>query len=958
MKRLAIILIIMLIGLFSQVPQIQAREKADGNFEWLNTYEISTDFMYGYEPVLTKDNGYLYHDRYSVQKVDETGKIAWKIELGDEESYWLQTFTETEDNGYFFVGSSDGLIVTKVDKNGKTKWNSTLPYYNVNSIMETKDGGCLIDGRGKDDAQLLVKLDKNGKRTWVKDIQELKYVQSDNDKFGFISQTKDGGYILSTGGESKPSYVALVDANGKLKWKNEFKKMNLEIRKGLRTRDNGFLFVGTNYNQAKREHDVYVLKLTENGKEQWSYLSDIHMYNIGTVKETESGNIVIVDYSTNPTQYFVLGTNGSFKLSNILDKNLSNGIDRLTGLEETKDKGLVFFADYWGGLFEENLYIVKYNQEGKLIWEKKFMGGEEYLRGSQFKKTKDGGFIGTAHNTSLQQPKNKSIIFKMNENGDSEWLKTIDGKVMFVPEISEDSLIIGGRLSGNQGFVGRIPLVSKNEKTIKEISSDHQYMIFHSRGESQKIKIHANYSNGKKEDITDDVRWEFIDARLVSVDKGNVTSIAGGRTVMRANYMQHTVDIPVTVSLNQDVVWERTFPSDSSYEGKMIQPTQDGGYVLAARRSSGLYFAKLDKKGFVEWDKEVKSDVEIPRGIIRNTKDKGYILGANIYVKDGPKEFKPLLVIEKLSQKGKIIWSKQYAGIDNFSNLEPTKDGGYIISYGKNIMKLDKQGKVRWSTSFKYGGGVVHETQDGGFIVSGEKVIKIDSQGKEIWSKKYNLPPENLELTQDGGFIIACNQFLTKVDKNGQVEWNKTMEDSSSYFLYIKSIKPTQDGGYIIGSDVEYGFDQDHGVKLFKLDSAGKEQWTTIIGITDDESLDDIQEVKENEYIFLGETYWHKMYIVKVKKEKSQEKLFKDLSASPNNLVMKSGETQSVKILVNFEDGSTLDVTDQSSIMFDFSQVASFSGGELLVGPVSSGEYRITVQFQGMAIEIPIFVTE
>lgn len=134
-----------------------------------------------------------------------------------------------------------------------------------------------------------------------------------------------------------------------------------------------------------------------------------------------------------------------------------------------------------------------------------------------------------------------------------------------------------------------------------------------------------------------------------------------------------------------------------------------------------------------------------------------------------------------ISQNPAILWQKTIGG-DNFDvmlALEPTPDGGYIMG--------------GYSTS----------------NASGEK--SENSKGSEdIW--------------------------IVKVDGSGNILWQKTIGGSGQDFIF--SIKPTTDGGYIVGaaSDSNISGDKTENSRggldywIFKLDNSGNITWQKTYG--------------------------------------------------------------------------------------------------------------------------------
>jgi hypothetical protein len=215
----------------------------------------------------------------------------------------------------------------------------------------------------------------------------------------------------------------------------------------------------------------------------------------------------------------------------------------------------------------------------------------------------------------------------------------------------------------------------------------------------------------------------------------------------------------------------------------------------------------------------------------------------------------------KLKQNGKIEWDKTIGGIfdDNFKSVIQTSDGGYALIGESNsitsvekdedsrgftdywIVKLNKKGDVEWNKTIGGSGTElidnIVQTSDGGYILagssdsytSGEKsedsrgffdywAVKLDKNGNIQWNKTIGGSGfeflSGVELTADGGVVLAgfsesnaswektensrggFDYWLVKLSKEGRIQWDKTIGGDGGDFG--RGIKQTNDGGYVI----------------------------------------------------------------------------------------------------------------------------------------------------------------
>ncbi len=118
------------------------------------------------------------------------------------------------------------------------------------------------------------------------------------------------------------------------------------------------------------------------------------------------------------------------------------------------------------------------------------------------------------------------------------------------------------------------------------------------------------------------------------------------------------------------------------------------------------------------------------------------------------------LFLSKISQNGKVLWSKSYGTSSNEKGLQllACKDGGFILLGQSNasfppyqclIVKTNGNGDVQWSKLYMRTGSPttprsINETRDGGYLICGEDaatrvlLFKINSIGNITWEKQYS----------------------------------------------------------------------------------------------------------------------------------------------------------------------------------------------------------------------------
>lgn len=350
------------------------------------------------------------------------------------------------------------------------------------------------------------------------------------------------------------------------------------------------------------------------------------------------------------------------------------------------------------------------------------------------------------------------------------------------------------------------------------------------------------------------------------------------------------VSIP-TVLFGQG--WERTYGGNDYDYGNSVQQTTDGGYIITGYTTSfgngwsDVYLIKTDGNGDTLWTKTYGGGGIDDGRSIQQTTDGGYIItGSTSSFGNGLSD----VYLIKTDGNGDTLWTKAFGGGKNdigFS-VQQTTDGGYIVtgstdSFGNGLLdvyliKTDENGDALWTKTF--GGGEnddglsVQQTADGGYIVTGLTysfganvyLIKTDSNGELVWAEFYGGDDVDGgwsgQQTNDGGYIIAgysssfgngeVDFYLVKTDLNGDTLWTRTYGgEANDKGFYVQQ---TSDGGYILtGFTSSFG----HGsidLYLIKTDDIGDTLWTKKFGGGYGDAGTSVQQTTDGGFIIVGYT--------------------------------------------------------------------------------------------------------
>ena len=249
----------------------------------------------------------------------------------------------------------------------------------------------------------------------------------------------------------------------------------------------------------------------------------------------------------------------------------------------------------------------------------------------------------------------------------------------------------------------------------------------------------------------------------------------------------------IRTTANGRQIWSRLYGGNGWDWGRFVRETPDGGFIVTgsvdslATGSSDLWLFKTDAYGEMQWSRTFGGIENDHANCVQPTPDGGYILtGATTSYSIGADD----LWIIKTDAVGATQWMLTFGGysFDEGFFVEPISDGNYIVlgttssrGAGRSdawLIKLTAGGSMVWSQTLGGPewdwGSTVHETHDGGFIITGTTfssgagssdvwLLKTDSRGQQLWSRTFGGNGLDFGLagqpTTDGGYIIVGRTY-------------------------------------------------------------------------------------------------------------------------------------------------------------------------------------------------------
>jgi len=328
--------------------------------------------------------------------------------------------------------------------------------------------------------------------------------------------------------------------------------------------------------------------------------------------------------------------------------------------------------------------------------------------------TQDGGYIvsGRKNKADRGGQENDFLVLKLDSIGDVDWAKTFDG---------------GG---DDRGYDA-------------QPTSDGGYIMV---GSSDSFGEGGGRANALvvKMDASGNIEWantyggrsfEMLYYVLQTNDGGYIT------TGWTSSFGAGGSDILIMKLSSTGVLeWAKTWGGSTGDRGFSIQPTSDGGYILAGTTNEvgtdvdndGLVL-KLDSEGVVEWARVIgpsgTSDWTLEA---EQTPDGGYIIGGSTDAY-GAGDHDALFI--ELDSTGELEWAKVLGDEtdDKAGGIQVTPDGGYLStgwSGGDGVstpndffnVKVDSSGNLEWAhlsggKDIEYGWKTV-QTPDHGIVAA------------------------------------------------------------------------------------------------------------------------------------------------------------------------------------------------------------------------------------------------
>jgi len=356
------------------------------------------------------------------------------------------------------------------------------------------------------------------------------------------------------------------------------------------TEDGGYVIAGTKYSYepALLSQIVWLIRTDTNGYKVWDRIFGGPQSDVGYFVQQTSDRGYIIAGST---ESFGAGGKDAWLIKTDADGNEvwnktfgGSRNDWARSAQQTSDGGYIVTGSmysYNAAHLSQMVWLIKTDANGNEVWDKIF-GGPLDDWGNFVQQTSDGGYIITGATKSYGEGGNSALwLIKTDSGGNEAWDRTFSGPRdaigYSVQQTRDGGYIVSGSKIPYSGGTGEIWLIKTDadgnktwDKTFEGSGDDVGKSVLQTRDGGYIVIGSKASSGGGSQSV-----W------LIKIDdKGNV-------------------------------MWDRTFGESGWNEGKSVQQTSDGGYIITGStypygsggKGSIVWLIKADGKGYKIWDR-------------------------------------------------------------------------------------------------------------------------------------------------------------------------------------------------------------------------------------------------------------------------------------------------------------------------------------------------------------------
>ncbi|SMB93233.1 hypothetical protein SAMN00808754_0823 [Thermanaeromonas toyohensis ToBE] len=337
----------------------------------------------------------------------------------------------------------------------------------------------------------------------------------------------------------------------------------------------------------------------------------------------------------------------------VLEWSHTLGIGEARCVVQTKDGGYVLTGWTNSGQEGSEVFLVRCNEKGNILWSKTFKGNGHSC-GYSVKEVREGGFIIVGDTKSKDGYDHDVYVVRTDEKGEPLWERNFGGQycdyAWSVQQTRDGGFIFAG---GTESFGAGL------------------YDIYLIKLDAAGNKLWERTYGGKGSDCGYAVQ---------ELDDGGYL-IAGNSESFSAGYPDVYL---IKTDVNGQIIWQKTYGGQGSDYGWSLTLTSDGGYVIAGEKEIvsdqgnilAAYLFKVDPEGKVLWEKTYGNKTSSFYAI-SPVKGGGYVLTGKKETAQGGYA----VYVVRTNKSGDPVWETTIEGLGyncGYSILQ-SRDRGYVL---------------------------------------------------------------------------------------------------------------------------------------------------------------------------------------------------------------------------------------------------------------------------------------
>jgi hypothetical protein len=338
---------------------------------------------------------------------------------------------------------------------------------------------------------------------------------------------------------------------------------------------------------------------------------------------------------------------------------------------------------------------------------------------------------------------------------------------------------------------------------------------------------------------------------IVLTHDGNILAVGTTNYLHFPPYSGDALFMKLT--LEGDVLWERTWGGEGYEQAWSVTPAGDGGYYIFGETDShgaggrDFFLVKITEHGTDDWFRTYgRARREWPYGMLRLSNGDLLIYGyTEPLVGSGRDQY-----AVRVEPDGDVIW--EYVGespedelvMDALETMEGDLVFAVAIGEDGKLVKLDADGNVHWSNRYELAGwqfaSQIAETDNGGFLLAGFSMSEgarrqadtwlayCTSTGELEWETSFGDSTQDdyaqsLIRLKDGTYLIGGlgnGMQLRRIDENGNLLWKRSLVGQAVYAA--ESLIELEDGGFIVAGLIELINGRSYDAILLRTDAEGR----------------------------------------------------------------------------------------------------------------------------------------